>query len=105
MKATLFLMELNAFTGGSLPSATFDFNEDGVIDTADTVLTGFDTDSNPARIPPAGIKMPGNLQPPISLRLNHHVEANYLSASTGTVHILKSPAVKLGGIYWKELEQ
>ena len=100
-----FLMELNAFTGGSLPGVMFDFNEDGVIDMADTVITGYDAEGNPLRIPPAGMKMPGNLQPPISLRLNNRVAVNYLSSSTGTVHMLKSPAVKLGVIYWKELEQ
>ncbi len=100
-----FLMELNAFTGGSLPGVMFDLNEDGVIDMADTVITGYDAEGNPVRIPPAGIKMPGNLQPPISLRLNNRVAVNYLSSSTGTVHMLKSAAVKLGLIYWKELEQ
>jgi hypothetical protein len=39
------------------------------------------------------------------LRLNSRVAVNYLSSSTGTVHMLKSPAVKQGVIYWKELEQ
>ena len=100
-----FLMELNAFTGGNTPEVVYDVNQDGVIDMADTVITGYDTDGNPVRIPPAGIKMPGNIQPPISLRLNHHVEINYLNSSTGTVHMLKSPAIKQGVIYWKELEQ
>ena len=100
-----FLMELNAFTGGGIPGAIFDFNEDGVIDMADTVITGYDAENNPVRVPPAGIKMPGNLQPPVSLRLNHRVAVNYLSSSTGTVHMLKSLAVKLGVMYWKELEQ
>jgi hypothetical protein len=100
-----FLMELNAFTGGSLPGVMFDLNEDGVIDMADTVISGYDSDGNPVRIPPTGIKMPGNLQPPISLRLNNLVEVNYLSSSSGTIHLLKAPAVKLGVIYWKELEQ
>ena len=98
-------MELNAFTGGSIPGVIFDLNEDGVIDMADTVTTGYDTGGNPVRVPPAGIKIPGNLQPPISLRLNDRVEVNYLSSSTGTVHMLKAPAVKQGVIYWKELEQ
>ena len=87
------------------PETSFDLNEDGVIDPADTVLTEYDTDSNPVRIPPAGIEMPGNLQPPISLRLNHLVEISYLTSSTGAVHLLKTPAVKQGVMYWKELEQ
>jgi type IV pilus assembly protein PilY1 len=100
-----FLMELNAFTGGSISEAIFDFNEDGVIDTADTIISGYDEEGNPVRVPPAGIKMPGNLQPPISLRLNNLVEVNYLNSSTATVHLLNSPAVKLGVIYWKELER
>jgi type IV pilus assembly protein PilY1 len=100
-----FFMELNAFSGGSIPGVIFDLNEDGVIDMADTVTTGYDAGGNPVRVPPAGIKMPGNLQPPISLRLNDRVEVNYLNSSTGTVHMLKAPAVKQGVIYWKELEQ
>ena len=100
-----FLMELNAFSGGGLPASTFDVNEDGVINAADTVLTEYDTDSDPVRIPPAGINMPGNLQPPISLRLNHLVEMRYLNSTTGVVHLIKTPAVKQGVIYWKELEQ
>ena len=104
-ESSSFLMELNAFTGGGTASATFDINEDGVIDSTDTVLTEYDADSNPVRIPPAGIEMPGNLQPPISLGLNHFVEISYLSSSTGAIHLLKTPAVKQGVIYWKELEQ
>ncbi len=103
--STSFLLELNAFTGGAMSAATFDVNEDGVIDTADTVLTEYDEDGNAVRMPPAGIEMPGNLQPPISLRLNRLVEMSYLNSSTGDVHMLKAPAVKLGVIYWKELEQ
>ncbi|MEE4603806.1 MAG: PilC/PilY family type IV pilus protein [Desulfobacteraceae bacterium] len=104
-ESSSFLMELNAFTGSGPASATFDINEDGVIDPADTVFAEYDTDSSPVRIPPAGIEMPGNLQPPISLRLNHLVEISYLTSSTGVVHLLKTPVVKQGVIYWKELEQ
>ena len=104
-ESSSFFMELNAFTGGSTPEVMFDINEDGVIDMADTVTTGYDTEGNPVRVPPAGIKMPGKLQPPISLRLSSRVEVNYLSSSTGTVHMLKTPEVKQGVIYWKELEQ
>ena len=100
-----FLMELNAFTGGSIPEILFDINQDGVIDKADTVITGYDAEGNPIKIPPAGIKMPGNLQPPTSLRLNHLIEISYLNSSTGVVHLVKTPAVKQGVIYWKELEQ
>jgi type IV pilus assembly protein PilY1 len=100
-----FFMELNAFSGGSIPGVIFDLNGDGVIDMADTVTTGYDAGGNPVRVPPAGIKMPGNLQPPVSLRLNDRVAVNYLNSSTGTVHMLKEPAVKQGVIYWKELEQ
>jgi Tfp pilus tip-associated adhesin PilY1 len=104
-KSSSFFMELNAFTGGGPPESSFDLNEDGVIDPADTVLTEYGTDSNPVRIPPAGIELPGNLQQPISLRLNHLVEISYLPSSTEVVHLLKTPAVKQGVIYWKELEQ
>jgi hypothetical protein len=98
-------MELNAFTGGSIPEILFDINQDGLINQTDTVITGYDAEGNPIRIPPAGIKMSGNLQPPTSLRLNNLFEISYLNASTGAVHMVKTPAVKQGIIYWKELEQ
>jgi type IV pilus assembly protein PilY1 len=104
-KSNSFLMELNAFTGGGPPESSFDLNEDGVIDSADTVLAEYDTDSNPVRYPPAGIELPGSLHPPLSLRLNQLVEISYLTSSTGVVHLLKAPAVKQGVIYWRELEQ
>ena len=95
-------MELNAFTGGSPLEVMFDVNQDGVIDMADTVTTGYDADGNPVRIPPAGIKMAGNLQPPISFRLNGRVAVNYFSSSSGTVHL---PGGQTRGNYWKELER
>ena len=100
-----FFMELNAFTGGSIPEVIFDFNGDGVIDEADTVFTGYDAEGNPLWISPAGIRFPGHLQPPISFGLNNLVEVIFLSASTGAVHMFKEPSVKLGVTYWKELEQ
>ena len=100
-----FFMELNAFTGGSIPVAAFDINEDGVIDERDTLITGYGNKDTPVRIPPAGIKMPGNLQPPVVLRLNSSIEVNYLSTSYATVQTLREQAERLGVIYWKELEQ
>jgi len=100
-----FLLELNAFSGGSIPDILFDLNQDGALDMTDTITSGHDADNNPIRVLPSGIKLLGNLQPPISLRLNNNVEVNYLSSSTGSVHLLKSPAVKTGIVYWKELEQ
>lgn len=104
-KSASFFMELNAFTGGSIPAAVLDINEDGIIDKQDTVITGFDNASSPVRIPPSGIKMPGGLQLPTVLGLNHRIDVNFLSASTGTVHMVKEQADRLGVIYWKELEQ
>jgi Tfp pilus tip-associated adhesin PilY1 len=103
--ASSFYMELNAFTGGSIPEILFDINQDGVIDVADSIVAGYDKNGKPVRIPPAGIQIAGNIQPPANLRLNQLVEINYMSSSTGTVHLLKSPAVQQGVIYWKELER
>ena len=100
-----FLMELNAFTGGSIPEIIFDLNGDGVINEADTVFAGYDAEGNPVWISPSGIKFPGHLQPPISLGLNDLIELIFLNASTGVVQMLKEPSDKLGVIYWKELEQ
>lgn len=100
-----FLMDLNAFTGGSIPAAVLDINEDGVIDTQDTVIMGYDSDRSPIEIPPAGINLPGNLQPPATLKLNRRVEVNYLSSSIASVQSLKKQAERVGVIYWKELER
>ena len=104
-EASSFLMELNAFTGGSIPEILYDINQDGVIDVADTVVAGYDTNGKPVRIAPAGLKIAGNIQPPANLRLTQLVEINYMSSSTGAVHLLKSPAVQQGVIFWKELER
>jgi type IV pilus assembly protein PilY1 len=103
-ESSSFFMELNAFTGGNITTGVFDLNQDGVIDLKDTVISGYDNENNPVRIAPAGIKIPGNLQPPIVLRLGNSIEVSYLSSSTGAVHVLKERAARLGVTYWKELE-
>ena len=100
-----FLMQLDSFTGGNTSGFLFDINQDGIIDSSDTVITGSDADGNPEKASPCGIMMPGNLQMPVFLLLNRDSEATYMSSSIGAVHSVKEKAVRLGVTYWEELEQ
>jgi len=100
-----FLMELNAFDGGSLGGSIFDLDDNRLFDTQDMVIISHDEKSELARVFPAGIQMLGNIQPPAILRLNNLVEVKYLSSSTGAVYRLNEKAVRLGMTYWKELER
>jgi type IV pilus assembly protein PilY1 len=102
---TSFLMELNAFTGGSTGGTLFDINDDGLIDDNDMVIIGADADGNLEKAPPSGIMMPGGLQLPAILQLNKKIEVKYMSSSTGAVDTIKEIAIRLGVTYWEELEQ
>ncbi len=101
-----FLMELNAFNGGSFGGSIFDLDDNRLFDTKDSVIVGYDAKTGkPIRAFPTGVKMQGNIQPPAILRLNNLIEVKYLSSSTGAVYKLNERAVRLGMTYWKELEQ
>ncbi len=98
-----FLMEINAFNGGSFGGSIFDLDDNRLFDTGDTVKVNVGGEL--IRVFPAGVKMQGNIQPPAILRLNNRIEVKYLSSSTGAVYKLNERAVRLGMTYWKELEQ
>ncbi len=101
-----FLMEINAFNGGSFGGSIFDLDDNRLFDTNDSVIIGYDKKTNkPIRVFPSGVKMQGNIQPPAILRLNKLIEVKYLSSSTGAVYKLNEKAVRLGMTYWKELER
>ena len=102
-QSSSFLMELNAFTGGRLATAVLDLNDDGVLDGQDDVNIG--QEGAGAGIPPAGIKIPGSLQPPAVLSMNDLIAVDYLNASTGIIRMQKIRAEKLGVLYWKEIER
>jgi len=98
-----FLVELNAFSGGTSGGTIYDINNDGKIDGGDLVTIGQDEEGKDIKVIPDGIKMAGNVQPPAILILNSEIEVKYLSSSTGAVHMVKEKAVRLGVTYWKEL--
>jgi type IV pilus assembly protein PilY1 len=101
-----FLMQLDADTGGALKKEQFDINGDGTI-------TRYKNTENPGdsvlylgqHFVPAGLEFDGNLQPPAILRLNGGIEIMYLSSSTGAVQTLRNRAIRLGMVYWRELEE
>ena len=100
-----FLMELGSFTGGTSGGTIFDINNDGKIDGGDVVIIDTDDQGNDIKAIPDGLKLAGNVQPPAILLLNSQIEVKYLSSSTGTVHMVKEKAVRLGVTYWKELDK
>jgi len=92
------VQEMDACTGGRLTKPQFDINDDGVIDQNDLI------EVNGQLVPPTGIHEKGRLQPPAILRLGN-VETKYFSSSYGTIRTLKEKGLKLGLIYWMEMEQ
>jgi type IV pilus assembly protein PilY1 len=94
-------MELNAFTGGRLSGIQFDINDDNQIDDKDSVK--IIEDGEEILIPPGGIKLAGNLQPPAIIRLNQKTEKKYLSSSEGGIVEITEKAARLGVAYWMEI--
>jgi type IV pilus assembly protein PilY1 len=89
-------MELNAFTGGQLAGVQFDIN-DGKVDENDLV------ENNGKWVPPAGLKLAGNVQPPAIIKLDNETEKKYLSTSSGGIVEVAEKTAKIGIAYWMEL--
>jgi type IV pilus assembly protein PilY1 len=125
-----FFMEVNANTGGGFNTAIFDINDDGSVgggtvvgDSGDYINIG-DVD-NPNWVPPVGIMIAGQVQPPAIVGLLEPPgngddddddgddddggggcrEVKILSSSTGDIHDLKEVCASLGVVYWKEVQQ
>ena len=96
-------MELNAFTGGQLAGVQFDINDDGTIDEND--LVEIEENGVKKKVPPAGLKLVGNLQPPAIIKLNEKTEKKYLSTSSGGIVEVIEKTAKTGIAYWMELRQ
>ena len=90
-------MELNAFTGGQLAGLQFDINDDGMVDENDLV------ENDGKWVPPAGLKLAGNVQPPAIIKLNNETEKKYLSTSSGGIVEVVEKTAKIGIAYWLEL--
>jgi Tfp pilus tip-associated adhesin PilY1 len=98
------VMEMDACTGGRLPYAQFDLNDDGVIDEDD--LIKIPDPDNPGQyiwVAPTGRRYEGRLQPPVILRLiRTDSEKKYFSSSGGVIEELTEKAARIGMIYWRE---
>ncbi|MDJ0815001.1 MAG: PilC/PilY family type IV pilus protein [Desulfobacterales bacterium] len=98
-----FFMEFDSGTGYIAGTAIFDINNDGLINDEDLFDVTFNSDANPRRVAPIGIRLPGNLLPPAILQLSEMIEVIYLSSDDGSIYTVKEPSVRLGITYWKEL--
>jgi hypothetical protein len=96
-------MELNPFTGGQLAGVNFDIHDDGSVGQDDYVQ--IEKDGKIIYVPPAGLKLAGNLQPPAILKLNETTEIKYLSSSGGGIVEITERAAKTGIAYWMEILQ
>ena len=94
-------MELNAFTGGQLAGVNFDINDDGGVGQDDYVQ--IEKDGETIYVPPSGLKLAGNLQPPAIIQLNETTEKKYLSSSGGGIVEISERAAKTGIAYWMEM--
>ncbi|MGD9133798.1 MAG: PilC/PilY family type IV pilus protein, partial [Desulfobacterales bacterium] len=96
-------MELNAFSGGSIGAIQFDINDDGVIDEKDQVEVEIHGDK--IKVPPSGLKLAGQIQPPAIIKLDEKREKKYMSSSGGGIVEITEKAAKTGIAYWMELRE
>jgi len=96
--------ELDACNGGRLNKATFDINNDGIIDDNDLIDIGLtDGEGNPILVPPTGMDFPGMLYPPVMVRMpDDEREMKIFSTSAGTTETVFEVAEERGVFYWKE---
>ena len=94
-------MELNAFTGGQLAGVNFDIHDDGGVGQDDYVQ--IEKDGETIYVPPSGLKLAGNLQPPAIIQLNETTEKKYLSSSGGGIVEISERTAKTGIAYWMEM--
>jgi type IV pilus assembly protein PilY1 len=94
-------MELNAFTGGQLAGVNFDIHDDGSVGQDDYVQ--IEKDGETIYVPPSGIKLTGNIQPPAIIKLNETTEKKYLSSSDGGIVEITERTAKTGIAYWMEI--
>jgi type IV pilus assembly protein PilY1 len=95
-------MELNAFTGGQLAGVNFDIHDDGSVGQDDYVEI-VNEDGETIYVPPSGLNLTGNIQPPAIVRLNETTERKYLSSSSGGIVEISERAARTGIAYWMEI--
>jgi type IV pilus assembly protein PilY1 len=90
--------EMDAATGGRLPTPQLDLDSDAVIGSSDLVDIG-----GGLKVAPTGIQKTGRLHVPAILRMGT-TEMKYLSSSEGTIKTVREVPARLGVRYWRELE-
>jgi type IV pilus assembly protein PilY1 len=101
------LMELDAFTGGTIGSIQFDLNEDGLVGEDDKVRVLID--GQITELPPSGHMEPGLVQgPPVILKLidndgDEDTEIKYFSSTSRGITAIAEKPPGLGIAYWLEL--
>lgn len=100
---TSIVHEMNACTGGRTDEATFDVNDDGVIDENDLVdyIDPEHPDDPPIKVPPTGTGIPGLIFPP-KILIADDSEIKYFSTSRRTIADLREVTEKTGMYYWQE---
>ena len=103
--------ELDACTGGRLPTAQFDINGDGEIDEKDMIKLKdssgndiLDGDGNPIWVAPTGIMFDSMMYPPIFLKMGEE-ELKHFSTSAGNVMSMKEKSEQTGMFYWRQIER
>ncbi len=95
------VMELDACTGGSLPSAQFDINGDGKVDADDMINIG--TEDDPVWVAPSAKLFQGLLQPPVILKKPGGGDLKVLSDSSGGTQTIDEEGEGENFQYWQEL--
>jgi len=93
--------EMDAATGGRLPTPQFDIGGAAAIDSDDLINIG--TEASPDWVAPTGLQKTGRLHLPAILGMGT-TEMKYFSSSEGTIKTVRERPARLGVRYWRELE-
>ena len=119
-----WFMEIDAFNGGNLSTVQLDTTGGGILNDNDLVRLNPSADL----VPPSGIRFQGKLEMASILRIDHSLqpslptvdnggldlpgatgtacgEQKYLSSSTGAVRKLCEKSIRLGMVYWQEVQR
>jgi type IV pilus assembly protein PilY1 len=98
------VMELDAFTGGTIGSIQFDLNEDGLVGEDDKVKIVID--GKITEVPPSGYMEPGLVQgPPVIQKLREGAteEIKYFTSTSRGIAAYTERSARVGISYWMEL--
>lgn len=97
-----WLMEIDAFSGGRIPSSVFDINNDGKIDDEDFVEIGDISGSE--LVPVSGVKFDEYIKTPGILD-DGEIEYKYLSGSSGNIQVVTEvgSGATVGRQSWRQI--